>query len=148
MSILKPYTDDQIRSEVKRLIRLYPREKLDEAIIGYIGQHFTPRLSPSKGHHKLADRDTIIGAVCGYFRMSLDEILQYGSIRTGGYYRHILWYFLATRTKFSLSSLAKMFDTHHTTLMAARNKIVRKYVSDPNVRADVDAIQNLLYPKS
>lgn len=70
MSIAKPYTDRAVRAEVRRFIRLYPREQLDEAIVRYIGENFTPKLSPQKNENLLFDKDVIIGLVCAFYRSS------------------------------------------------------------------------------
>lgn len=144
MSIPKPYTDKAIRSEIRHLIRLYPRDQVGEAIVRYIGDNFTPKLSPQKNDNLLYHPDVIIGLVCGHFHMSLEE-MKVGSRKPYfSYPRHVMQYMLTTRSMLSLFAVGKMFAKHHTTVMAARNKIINLYEKSVTARADIDQLINLL----
>lgn len=144
MSIQKPYSDRAIRADVNRLIRLYPREQVGEAIVRYIGEHFIAKLSPKKGDHLQVDKDVIIGLVCGHFKMSLEIMGTLRRYEDIVYPRQIMSFFLATRTPMTLKVIGELFGQDHTTVMSSRNKIIDRYEKDPTIRKDVDELTNLL----
>ena len=140
MSLPPPYTIKAIRGEVRRAIRLYPRDQLDEAIVRYISDNFVPKLSPKKGLNMLCDKDLIIGLVCGYFKMSLEKMVVRTRLRTTVYPRQIMHYMLATKSTLSLMDIGRLFGQDHTTIGSSRNKIIEAYTKNPTVRADIDAL--------
>lgn len=140
----KPYTDKAIKSELRRQIRLHPREKLDDALLRYIKENFVPILSEKRGDHVQAKTKTVISIVCKYFGMSLEQLKVKGRKRQLCYSRQVLHFYLATRTSMQLVEIGDLFSQDHTTVMASRNKIINLYKKNPTVRLDVDQINELL----
>lgn len=139
-----PYTNRAIRADVNRLIRLYPRNQVGEAIVRYIDEYFIAKLSPKKNDHITVDKDVIIGMVCCHFKMSLEKMKERTRAKEICYPRQVMSYFLATRSPMSLKAIGNMFDQDHTSIMSSRNKIIDAYDKNPNTRQDIDVLTNLL----
>ena len=146
MSIPKPFTDKSIRAEVLRLIRLHPRDQVGEAIVRYIGENFTPRLSPIKRENMLYHHDLVIGIVCTHFKMPLQQLVTMSRKTEYAHGRHILFYMLYSKSTLTLKAIGAMFDRDHTTIIHARDKVISRYTKDPTLRADIDAILKM-FPK-
>lgn len=144
MSVAKPYTDRAVRAEIRRFIRLYPREQLDEAIVRYIEENFIPKLSLKKGQNLVCDPAVIITLVCFKFGISISEMKIRTRRHQTVYARQVMQFLLSTKTPLSLNEIGRLLNQHHTTVMASRNKIAEAYQKDPTVRKDIDELVNLL----
>lgn len=144
MSISKPYTEKAIRAEIKRFIRLYPREQVGEAIVRYIGDNFVPKLSPKKELMLMVDKDLVIGLVCQYFDLSLETMANKTRKPAIVYPRQVMEFMLSTKTPLSLADVGRLLGRHHTTVLASKNKIIEAYQKNPTVRRDIDELINRL----
>lgn len=147
MTLAQPFNKDAVTAEVNRFMRLYPREMLGEVIAEYIAEHFVPRLAPKKEQTLLVPYQQVVRAIERFFDLPMEAIAVKSRNRKLVYARHMMLYFLSTRTELSLNEAGKMFNQDHTTVMSARNKIIRAYQRNPTVRSDVDFLINLLFPE-
>lgn len=144
MSIPKPYTEKAIRAEIKRFIRLYPREKVGDVIVRYIGDNFVPKLSPKKELMLMVDKDLVIELVCQYFDCSFLSMKVATRKPAAVYPRQVMEFMLSTKTPLSLCDVGRMLGRHHTTVLASKNKIIEAYQKNPTIRRDIDELINQL----
>jgi len=146
MAIPKVYTSQSISSEVNRLIRLHPREKLGTAILAYIDENFIPKLE-LKIEDKTLDQFEVMAIVESYFGVAKDQMLIRCRRRAILYPRQMAQFFLYRHSPLHATGVGNEFNMDHTSVLSSINRIVGLCQSDSKVQEDFEKITKLLLDK-
>ena len=78
---------------------------------------------PGLPQFRKINEDDIIKAVCTYFFFTKEELIKRNRLRERVFARHIAVFFLRNELNFSLSTIGKIFNQDHTTVIHSINKI-------------------------
>lgn len=136
---------DELRSEVKRILRLHGgTEQAADKIIRHVEANWFPQMSTDKLNYERVSPDRIIEVVCQHFLIDLAEM----QIRTRephiAYPRQVLCYFLTTHGHLGLKATGNIVHQDHTTVMNSRDRIMGKMRKHARMQSDVTTIRAAL----
>jgi chromosomal replication initiator protein len=91
--------------------------------------------------------ERIIEAVCEHFKLSLKGLQGRSRVREFVYARHIIFYLLRKHTKMSLKSAGELFGRDHTTVIHSVDTLNNLMYTEPDVRAEVELIEEKVKEK-
>jgi len=142
------YIAQSVRSNVRELegtlIRLAAKASLLGQPIGidFVRQELA--LSSSSRPNEASIED-VQRAVCHYFKLKSGDLLSKDRHKTVAHARHVAMYLCRERLKSSLPELGRAFGNRdHTTVMSAVRKVKTLRETNPETRAQIEAIERKL----
>lgn len=91
--------------------------------------------------------DRIIETVCEHFKLKLKDLESRSRVRELVFARHIIFYLIRKHTKMSLKSAGELFDRDHTTVIHSVDTLNNLMYTEPDVRAEVELIEESIRNK-
>lgn len=88
--------------------------------------------------------EKIVETVCEHFKLTVKEVNSRKRFKELVYARHIIFYLLRKHTKMSLKSSGELFGRDHTTVIHSVETLNNLMYTEPDVRAEVDLIEEKL----
>lgn len=91
--------------------------------------------------------DKIIEAVCYHFGLTIKEVQGRCRVKEYVYARHIIFYLIRKNTKMSLKPAGELLNRDHTTVIHSIETLSNLMYTEPNVRAEVELIEEIVRAK-
>jgi chromosomal replication initiator protein len=101
-------------------------------------------LSSVSGRGKVLSIDDIQRAVCAHFHLRPSDLLSKDRHKTTAFARHVAMYLCKQKLPVSFPEVGRAFGKDHTTVMSAVRKVESLREQDPQVRAQLEAIEKKL----
>lgn len=101
-------------------------------------------LSSVSGRGKVLSIDDIQRAVCAHFHLRPSDLLSKDRHKTTAFARHVAMYLCKQKLPVSFPEVGRAFGKDHTTVMSAVRKVESLREQDPQVRAQIEAIEKKL----
>ena len=142
------YLAQAVRSNVRELEGTLIRLAAKSSLLGRpIDMEFARGeiASASTARPNEASVEDIQRIVCHYFKLRSTDLLSKDRHKSVAFARHVAMYLCKQRLKCSFPELGRAFGNRdHTTVMSAVRKIESLRGADPEVRADLEAIERKL----
>lgn len=92
--------------------------------------------------------EKIIEIVCGHFGLTVKNVQSRSRVKEFVYARHIIFYLIRKNTKMKLKSAGELLHRDHTTVIHSVETLKDLMYTEPDVRAEVDQIEEILRAKS
>jgi len=142
------YLAQAVRSNVRELEGTLIRLAAKSSLLGRpIDMEFARNeiASASTARPNEASVEDIQRIVCHYFKLRSTDLLSKDRHKSVAFARHVAMYLCKQRLKCSFPELGRAFGNRdHTTVMSAVRKIESLRGADPEVRADLEAIERKL----
>lgn len=91
--------------------------------------------------------EKIIEAVCGHLKLTEKDVLSRSRYKERVYARHIIFYLLRKKTKITLKAAGELLHRDHTTVIHSIETLENLMCTEPDVRAEVDQIEEAIMAK-
>lgn len=136
---------DLLRSEIKRMTRLFSREELPDKIADFVKENYdaklpdeySPLTRPSGDHSK-----AIITMCLEYYGFRFEQLAAPGRKREMVEARRMIMYLLSTKTRMGCTKIGAIFNRDHTTVIHQKRKTVSLMRKEAYLKSEVVAFMN------
>jgi len=147
------HPEGYLLSEVRRLQRTYPAEKLAMVITDYVEKRYYPRVQCAPDLKEIIDNendimsdyqiwDKIVTVVGTHCQMTWKEMSARSRKKELVMARKLIIYFACFRTKLCLRYIGYKFGFNHATVIHSRQRIIAEMAQDEDLRETIEFLNS------